>query len=57
MTLGYQDVIQGLEVEIPEPTHLQSGMTIFSQVLSTPPNKQETAMVPLHPMCPLLRRR
>ena len=57
MTFSHQDVTQGLEVENPEPTHPQSGMTIFSQVLSTPVNGQETAEAPFCPTSPLLRRK
>ena len=52
MTLGHQDITQGLEVESTEPTHPQSGTTIFSWVLSTPFNGQETAKAPSHPMSP-----
>ena len=47
VTFSHWDVTQGLEVETPETTHLQSKMTIFSWVLSTPFNKQETAEAPL----------
>ena len=52
MTFGYLDITQGLEVESPEPTHQQSGMTIFRWVLSTPVNGQETAKAHSHPMSP-----
>ena len=57
VTISHQDVMQGLEVERPETTHPQSKMTIFSQVLSTPVNEQETAEAPSHSIPSLLRRR
>ena len=57
VTFSHQDITQGLEVESPEPTHLQSGTTIFCWVLSTPVNGQETVEAPSHPISPLLRRR
>ena len=57
VTFGHWDITQGLEVESPEPTHPQSGMTIFSWVLLTSFNGQETAKAPSHPMSPLLRRK
>ena len=52
MTFIHQDVTQGLEVESPEPTHLQLGMTIFSWILSTPVDRQETTEAPSCPMSP-----
>ena len=45
--------MQGLEVESPETTHPQSKTTIFSRVLSTPVNEQETAEAPSHSISPL----
>ena len=45
--------MQGLEVESPETSHLQSKMTIFSQVLATLVDEQETVKNPSHPIFPL----
>ena len=45
--------MQGLEVESPETTHPQSKMTIFSWVLSTPVDEQETAEAPFCSISPL----
>ena len=36
VSITYQDIMQGLEIEKPEASHLQPGATIFSRVLSTP---------------------
>ena len=57
VTISYQDIMQGLEVESPETIHPQSKMTIFSWVLSTPVDEQETAEAPSHSIPPLLRKR
>ena len=57
VTFSHWDVTQGLEVGSPEASHPQLKMTIFSQVLPTPVNGQETAEAPSCPISPLLRRR
>ena len=49
--------MQGLEVESPETSHPQSKMTIFSRVLATPVNEQETVETPSHSPYPLLKMR
>ena len=53
VTISHPDIMQGLEVESPETTHPQLKTTIFSQVLSTPVNEQETAEAPSHSISPL----
>ena len=52
VTISYRDVTQGLEVESPETTHPTSKMNIFSQVLSTPVDEQETAEAHSHSISP-----
>ena len=53
VTISHWDIMQGLEVESPETTHPQLKTTIFSWVLSTPVDEQETAEVPSHSISPL----
>ena len=57
VTISHQDIMHGLEVESPETSHPQSRMIIFSWVLSTPVEEQETAEAPSHSISPLMRRR
>ena len=49
--------MQNLEVERPETSHPQPKMTIFSQVLATPVDKQKTVETPLILFPPLLKMR
>ena len=49
--------MQDLEVESPETSHPQSKTTIFSQVLATPVDEQETVETPSHSTSPLLKMR
>ena len=53
VTISYQDVMQGMEVESPKTSHPQSKMTIFSQVLATPVDEQETVETPSCSTSPL----
>ena len=53
VTISYQDIMQGLEVESPETSHPQLKMTIFSRILLTPVEEQETAEAPSHSISPL----
>ena len=57
MDINYQDIMQGLEVEMPETSHPQQKMTIFSQVLATLVDEQKTVETPSHPVSPLLKMR
>ena len=50
--IGYQDVMQDLEVEKPETSCPQPKMTIFSQVLAPPAGKQRAVEGPPHPVSP-----
>ena len=43
--------------ESPETSHPQSKMTIFSWVLATPVNEQETIEAPSHSISPFLKMR
>ena len=45
--------MQDLEMESPETSHPQLKMTIFSWVLATPVNEQETVETPSHSTSPL----
>ena len=53
VNISHQDIMQDLEVESPGTTHPQLKMTIFSWVLSTPVNEQETTEAPLSLYFPL----
>ena len=57
VTISYQDIMQGLEVESPETSHPQSKTTIFSQVLATPVDEQEPVENPSCSTSPLLKMR
>ena len=48
VNITYQDIIQGLEIEKLEASHLQWGATIFSRVLSTPVGEPKVMEVPPH---------
>ena len=47
VAINYRDVMENLEVEQPEMSHQQAKMTIFSWVLATLVNEQETVETPL----------
>ena len=47
-------VAAALEVEKPETSHPQPKMTIFSQVLATPVDEQETVETPSHSVSPIV---
>ena len=53
MNISYQDIMQGLEIEKPETSHLQLKATIFSWVLATPVDKQKAVEAPPCPVSPL----
>ena len=53
VNISYQDIMQGLEIEKPETSHLQLKVTIFSQVLATPLDEQKVMEVPPHLVSPL----
>ena len=55
VTFSHWDFTQGLEVGGPETTHLQLKTIIFSQVLSTPVDGQETVEAPSCPIPPLAK--
>ena len=52
MNITYQDVMQGLEIEKPEASHLQPEATIFSRVLATPVNEPKVMEAPPHLVSP-----
>ena len=53
VNISYQDIMQGLEIEKPETSHLQPKVTIFSQVLATPVDEQKAMEAPPHQVSPL----
>ena len=52
VNITYQDIMQGLEIEKPEASHLQLKVTIFSWVLSTPVDEPKVVEAPPHPVSP-----